>query len=131
MLLANAPLKIVSFIIGYTFWYIFGHTHTITTRVRVPVSFYGAPHAMVINSPESITLELSGKRSTLRALDKHTLALHIDAQKLHHGPNTISISSRNLFLPDNIKLLNYSPSNMVIQVSYNNVTAQEAGNTIT
>lgn len=124
ILLANAPLKIVSLIIGYTFWYIFGHAHTVTTKVQVPVCFYGTSKAFVINSPDTITVELTGKRSHLHSLDLPSLALHINAQKLQVGPNPIEITSATLFLPESIKLINYSPSNMVINVTHSSELSQ-------
>lgn len=113
----NAPLKVISLILGYTFWYIFGHSHVTTAWVTVPLYFYNVPPATTIKAPETLFIKIAGKRSELRALDFEHLAIHIDAQTLQEGPNRLAISDARLFLPDTIKLIHYSPSNPTAEVT--------------
>ena len=116
---SSAPLKIISLILGYTFWYIFGQSHTITAWISVPLSFYNVPQHTSLTAPEYISLKITGKRSDITALDLSALAIHIDAQKLHEGANLIALSSQSLFLPHTIKLVHYSPSNPMVEIHKN------------
>lgn len=111
---SNIPLKLISLSLGYTFWYIFGHSHTITTWITVPLSFYNVPQHGSLQAPEYISVKISGKRSDITALDINNVSIHINAQKLREGNNLIPITSESLFLPQTIKLVHYSPSNPVV-----------------
>jgi len=68
-----------------------------------------------IQAPETIQVELQGKRSDLLLLDLRALAVHINAHLLTEPLQTITISKKNLFLPDSINLVHYVPSNVTIQ----------------
>jgi hypothetical protein len=114
--LNSIPLKLISIILGYTFWYIFGHSHTITTWITVPLTFYNVPQYNTVKAPEYVSLKISGKRADISALDITELAIHINAQKLQEGPNLLPITSESLFLPPSIKLVHYSPSNPMVEL---------------
>src|SRR3990172_9535257 len=96
----NAPLKVISLILGYTFWYIFGNSHTCTAWITVPLCFYNVPTAQTVRAPETISVKIAGKRADLRALDPEQLAIHINAQELQQGRNLITITNDALFLPN-------------------------------
>lgn len=115
----NAPLKIVSFFVGYSFWFIFGHAQTITTNITVPLCFYGAEDNLNIQAPETVHLELTGKRSIMQTVDLKNLAIHIDARELVAGTQPIEISQKSLFLPESIKLVHYTPAQIVVTVEHN------------
>lgn len=112
----NATLKVLSFIIGYGLWNILSASHTHTLALDVPVCFYHEADTHVIDAPASITLELQGKKNVLRSINKKNLALHIDASRLHHGPNQLIIDRSTLFLPETINVVHYSPANTIITV---------------
>ncbi len=112
----NAPLKVISLMLGYTFWYIFGNSHSSTAWITVPICFYNVAENSVIKGPETISLKITGKRSDLRSLDPEQLAIHINATQLIPGKNSLSITHNELFLPDSIKLVHYSPSNPTIEL---------------
>ena len=116
----NATLKVVSFIIGYNVWNILSASHTHTLSIEAPVCFYHESAAHTIDAPESITLELQGKKNVLQSINKKTLALHIDASQLHHGPNPLLVNHATLFLPETINVVHYSPANIVINVKEKN-----------
>lgn len=116
LITSNAPLKVVSFFVGYTFWYVFGHAQTITTELNVPLCFYGAQETMNIQAPDMVHIELTGKRSIMNTVDLKNLAIHIDAQELIPGAQPIRISQEKLFLPESIKLVHYSPAQIVVTV---------------
>lgn len=116
ILCSNAPLKAVALILGYSFWYLLGHGHTINIWLKMPLSFYQIPEHLTLHAPDKVDINLSGKRSDLYNLDKNKLAVHINAQKLFLGDNNLSITAETLFLPDTIKLIDYKPSNILIEV---------------
>ena len=116
----NAPLKVISFILGYTFWYIFSNAHMTTSWITIPLYFYNIPSHKKIIAPENLLVKVAGKRSELRCLDIKNFAAHIDAQKFLDGPNRITISDENLFLPENIKLIHYCPSNLSAELEQSN-----------
>jgi len=119
-ILNNLTLKVVSFIIAYGFWHIASQARPIDIWLDVPVCFYTVPRAFTLDAPEKIRINLSGRRVDLYGLDTKNLGVHINGATLHAGANMVEISNRTLFLPERIKLINYSPLNASI-----NVRAQE------
>ncbi len=116
LIISNAPLKIVSCILGYTFWFILGHSQTIKTELTVPICFYGANPKMQIEAPETVHIELSGKRTIMQTVDLSNLAIHIDVRDLVEGSQPIEITQEKMFLPESIKLIHYSPAQIVVAV---------------
>jgi hypothetical protein len=112
----NTSLKVISLLLGYTFWYIFGNSHSTTVWITVPLCFYNIPIATTIKGPDTISVKLCGKRSELCALESDQLAVHIDAQQFVQGKNRISLSEQSIFLPASIKLVHYNPSHPTIEV---------------
>jgi hypothetical protein len=94
-------------------------SHYATVQKVIPLCFYGTLDAHTIHAPETITVTLRGKRCALKQLDLDTLALHVNAHQLHGGPNRIPVSSATLFLPADINVVHYSPSNALITVTKN------------
>lgn len=111
---SNAMLKVVSFIIGYGLWNILSASHVYNISINAPICFYHEPTAYEIDAPASITLELQGKKNILHSINKKTLAVHIDASRLHSGPNQLIIDHTTLFLPKTINVVHYTPANIVI-----------------
>lgn len=116
LLMSNAPLKVISFILGYASWYLLGTYHIYTTWKITPLSFYDIPSEWTISAPETVTVLLSGTRSHLRNLDRQTLAIHINGKKLKKGAQPISLSSHELFLPPSIKLVHYIPTTILVEI---------------
>lgn len=112
----NATLKVVSLILGYGLWNIVSASHTHTISIDAPVCFYHESPTHEILAPTNITLELQGKKNALRNIDTSTLAIHIDASRLHHGANPLIIDRSTLFLPETINVVHYTPANIVITV---------------
>jgi chaperone required for assembly of F1-ATPase len=57
---------------------------------------------------------LGYKRAYLRDLETAELAIHIDGQTLKAGKNNITISNEELFLPNSIKLVHYTPTTIAV-----------------
>lgn len=123
----NAPLKVFSLILGYTFWYIFSYGQTITIEYTIPLCFYNVPNQSQLKSPETVKVHLQAKRNLLYALNPKKLAVHIDAQTLHAGNNQVVISAKkNLFLPEHIKLIHYTPARLEVALNLNTQEKQKA-----
>jgi len=109
LLTKNIILKCSSLILGMLLWLYISSLFTSTVWVDVPISFYNQTEETAIRAPETVSLQLAGYRTQLRQLDAQPLAIHIDAQTLHEGKNPLIIHRENLFLPDFISVVNYSP----------------------
>lgn len=113
---SNLSLKITAFIIGYSLWAALSNTHTTEISYRVPITFYNLPKNCSITSPDFLDVTLMGKKAQLRSLKPATLAIHIDGASLKQGENHIGPSTASLFLPEQIDVVNYTPSHLVIYV---------------
>lgn len=113
---SSVPLKLISLILGYSFWYAFSHSHTTSMWVSVPVTFYNLPKHCSVIGPETIALKITGRRSDIRCLDFEHLALTVNAEHLKKGKNLLNVDEEQLLLPHSIKLLHYNPSNPIIEL---------------
>ena len=116
-ILVSKPLiKINASLIGYGLWIIFSQYQITTIQVKVPVCFYKLDDRQTISAPDTIDLTLSAQRKTLHHFDAYNSAVHLDASHLESGNNHISITKDNLFLPDQIKLVNLVPSHIQVHL---------------
>jgi len=114
----NQLLKIASLVFGYSFWIMLAQIQKIDLNLKVPVSFYGLQNNLKVSSAENIEVNLSGRRMDFYNLDISKLAIHINLAHLSStGSYNINILPENIFLHNKIKLLDYLPSKILIQVS--------------
>jgi hypothetical protein len=114
-LTSSIILKTISLLLGYTIWGIIAQGHTTTHSFTVPLCFYGEQATHVI-APAELTVTLQAKRSDLRSLHAPTLGVHISTEHLRPGKNHIVLDNKSLFLPDAIKLVNYTPANIIVEL---------------
>jgi hypothetical protein len=107
--------KASSLILGFLLWNTMSDLFTQRTWVTVPICFYAATEK-IISSPMTISLELEGKPSHLKKIDKNNLAIHINAQSLQPGANQIPITQDLLHMPSSIQLLTAIPQKIVVHV---------------
>ena len=112
----NLMLKVISFMLGTAVWLHYSYQQPVRLHASVPVSFYNNEAERIMHAPEQITIELCAKRADLYCLDTHQLALHIDANQLRTGKQAVPVTHKQLFLPQSVKLVNYTPSNSFIEV---------------
>jgi len=117
--LANAPLAIISLLLGYSFWYIASYNHIAHVQLTVPLCFSELPQTYTLQAPEKVAITLKAKRSDLYTLDRETLAAHVNINKLLPGKHGIILTEQHLFLPKNIALTHYKPANLCIIISEN------------
>ena len=106
----------ISCILGFSIWYILGIDKPAQLNIQVPICFYGQQEQHIIKSPQYVDLRLSAPRRLLYALDSKNLAVHLDANKLHVGKNSVTLTQAELLLPKCIKLLDYKPINIVVDI---------------
>lgn len=91
-----------------------------TLQVTVPLCFSEFEQSYAIQAPEKIAITVKGKRSDIYALDKKSLAAHINVSKLLPGKHGIMLTEQHFFLPKNIVLTHYKPSNLCIIIAEKN-----------
>lgn len=108
--------KTCSLLIGYFLWNIIGTLSSASISVSIPLSWYNLSDSYTIESPEQLTVTLSGKRSYIRALNLKTLAAHINGKNIlnNNAPNYITLTQQHLFLPESIKLVHYTPYPLIV-----------------
>lgn len=116
-LLTNLPLIIISLFLGYSFWYIATYDQTVMFQLNVPLCFAASADNCALQAPENIQITLKGKRTDMYALDKSSLAAHINIDKLLPGKHGILLTEQHLFLPNNISLVHYKPANLTITIA--------------
>jgi len=110
-------LKVVSLVFGCAFWFMFMQQQVGFHQFSVPVCFHDVAKDISIEAPELIDIIVRGKQAELKKLKKAHLAFHVDASQLQIGKNDIHLSKKYLFLPEQFRLLNYSPSTILVYVS--------------
>ena len=118
----NLPLKLISLMLGYAFWCMLSQSHTAQLHVSVPLTFYNVPETLAIHAPEEIPVTIVGKRVDLWHIDRKTLAIHVDLAGKQAGIHPLQLTAAHLFLPDTIKLVDYTPCNLSVQLN-----SKEAG----
>jgi hypothetical protein len=116
VLVSNIFLKATALILGCMLWSILGEMFVATRWFKVPLGFYNTEQTAHIEAPESVWIQLKGKRSFLNHIDRTTLGAHINAQELKPGLNTIPLTHEQLLLPPALALRDYIPHNLVVTV---------------
>jgi len=114
--LNNAQIKIISLLLGYSFWYVLSQTHIANIWLDVPISFYKLPKNIQVDAPEKIKIQLSGKRADLYTIERENLAFHVTMDDANTGCRTIKLSQEQLLLPNSIKLVRCKPTNIQIAI---------------
>lgn len=109
-------LKATSLIIGFLLWSTVNHLFTQNVWLTVPVCFYNID-TLQIEAPETINVELTGKRAHIKQINPEVLAVHIDASRLKIGTQKIPITAKQLLLPSSISVTSIIPHPIIITVT--------------
>lgn len=114
----NLIIKILSLILGYFFWLILVQNQKINISLHVPLCFYGIKENLEIcDAPENIQVKLTGKRLDFANINYDKIAMHVDLSSHNQiGEYKIKLLENDIFLHNKIKLINYFPSEVLIQV---------------
>lgn len=116
LLLSRPFIKINACLIGYGLWILLSQHHMITTTVQAPVCFYKTSDDATIIAQDTIDIVITGSKKSLQRFDAYNSAIHIDASNFQPGNNSILLEKENLFLPDEISLVNLIPSSLQIKL---------------
>lgn len=83
--------------------------------MAIPVSFYNSA-GFTITSPEAIQIKVLGTRNAVFKT-AHTAAVHCDVTTLQEGKNSVRLSSEQIFLPEAISLVDYTPKIITVMVT--------------
>jgi len=106
-------LKVSSLMLGTLFWYVWSGVYPLTRHVSIPLSFYNVPEGKMVSAQDDLHVQLRATRPAFIALDDEQLVVHVDARKFADGPNGVAVTTDSLFLPDNVRLVDCTPSNTV------------------
>lgn len=113
-------VKISALCMGYSLWFYAGQVYPSSQWVEVPLCFYNVPARMRIQAPETVSIELTGKRMHLRTLDLNSLAIHVNTQEYTLGKQAYSVTPRDVFLPTSIEITACKPPVISITLTFNN-----------
>lgn len=111
----NLTIKIVALIFGYMLWLTFSKHQLTTAEIEVPIYFYNTNKDIKIKSIHNLKAKISGYKKDILT---NTNAVHIDLSDYNDaGEYEIEIFPDNIFLLNNLNLINYYPSKIKIQIS--------------
>lgn len=100
--------------IGYGLWSSLARITCVTKTYTVPLSFYQVPKHFTIDAPETIQVTLSAPRHALASIAEQ-LVLYINVAHFSSGRWPVTVTNKELFLPENIKLVNYSFAHITVK----------------
>ena len=110
-------LKVLAIIYAYLLWVIISQSLTSSIKINIPIVLYNEPKNINIKSTDSIDLYIKGKRHDIRNFLSQSPTVTIDAEKFsNEGNHKYPILQEHIFLPEEIKLLNYKPSQLDVYV---------------
>lgn len=118
ILINNSVLKITALIFGYAFWLILAQRQSLQITQKVPLSFYTPQSGLEIKAPINIEFNLEGTRKDLQKIDLAGLGVHLDLSHITQpGHYQVPIIKDQIFLPNNVKLLYYTPVIINLEVN--------------
>lgn len=112
----NAQIKIISLILGYSFWHAISQSHATKIWLEAPICFYNIKENTKISCKEKIYIQLFAKRADLYTINKETIAFHIDATNLQDKNTMIKLEPEQLLLPESIKMVRCNPAIIAVSV---------------
>lgn len=113
--LNGLALKCLALIFGYALWHSVSTYQKIQITQKIPVCFYNTQPAQIIHAPETINVTLYGTRKDLFKIT-FDAALHYNAQMLPTGTNTLPITKEQIFLPESVRLVHYTPTEITVVI---------------
>ncbi len=101
-----------SIIMGFFTWYLLMQFQVITVTWPLPLYFDNLSPDLSLQAPEQITVTLQGTRKLLYSCKK-TGAIHLNGASIKPGKNYFLLKQNNLLLPTAIKLVNYTPVEII------------------
>ena len=93
-----------------------------TARYKVPISFYNIPKNLdlELDNLKVIKLQVSGRKNILNFLDEEKLMIRLNLKNLESGENSYRISSKDVIIPDSLKIISFSPKKVIFRLKPKN-----------
>lgn len=108
--------KFIALVLGYCCWLIFAEQQIVQHRVAIPIAFYNAMQYTKITAPETINVQLQGMRRNFYHAINNYATVHLDARTLSAGDHKITVTEQDIFLRNNLHLLNYEPQTISLNI---------------
>ncbi len=117
-LINKLALKFTAGIFGYGLWIALAYPQTKQLNMQIPLYFNELSGPLKLSAPDTLSITVSGKRSDLQKMDLQSLGAFLNLDHLtESGSHQIHLSPKQIFLPNNIKLLDYFPVVINVQLS--------------
>lgn len=116
VLLSHHFIKIHACCIGYGLWILLSQNQILNHTINIPVFLYNVPENNIIIAPNTVHATIRSQRKNIYHFDTQNSAIYIDSSTLHQGNNYILLQKENIFLPDEINLINLVPASIQIQL---------------
>ena len=63
-----------------------------------------------------IKLQVSGRKNILNFLDEEKLMIRLNLKNLESGENSYRISSKDVIIPDSLKIISFSPKKVIFRL---------------
>lgn len=95
-------------------WLVLASQQEVKTSITAPIRHLNIPSELVLgeNSAESVSLTISGRRNSIRALRDQDIRVDVDLANLSSGMHQIRLSAKNVDLPLGVKVDNVMPKNI-------------------
>ncbi len=113
--------KLIALIFGYSFWIMLVQTQSIVLPIDIPLCFYGVDTSLTFEAPETIKCLAQASRREF-CVPKTVGAAHIDASFIKEaGTYQITVMPEQLFLRNEMNLVNYKPQIITVNVTRKDV----------
>ena len=109
-------LSVIAILYGYFLWLMISQSFFSSLHIKAPVVLYEIPAKLQAQPQEDVDLHVSGRRFDLRQIAKQDVAININGKDFSNGNNVYTIAQEQIFLPDEIKLIDYNPAKLNILV---------------
>lgn len=106
--------KCIALILGILVWHMVSTFHHTSITLSVPVHLFNAEEDTDYCAPKQVEITLYGSKAELRTIDFENLAVHLNAKQYANSHTAIKITSRNLLLPQSIRVQRFFPANFMI-----------------
>lgn len=110
-------LKAVATILGFLFWSLLSESFNSSRWITIPVRIYNTAANMTVEAPQTVQVEIKGRRTYLKKIDAQPLTVNIDAQHLADGPQNLEIRAEQLSLPRTLAVGQTIPHTLTIIVT--------------
>ena len=87
--------------------------------LNLPVEYYSIPSHLALSgeTPREVSVRLRGSQRLLSSLNLERLRAQVDLSNVHPGTNQISLSETSITVPSGIKVVNFYPQKLRLQIS--------------